>query len=40
MKKISLLLVAILLTGLMGCSAPQQTPQIMATTKPVYDFTS
>ena len=40
MRKISLLLVAILLTGLMGCSAPQQTPQIMATTKPVYDFTS
>ncbi len=40
MKKIFLLLVAVFLTGLMGCSAPQPTPQIMATTKPVYDFTS
>ena len=40
MKKISLLLVAVLLTGLMGCSKPQSTPRIMATTKPVYNFTS
>ena len=40
MRKISLLLVGILLAGLMGCSAPQATPRIMATTKPVYDFTS
>lgn len=40
MRKISLLLVVVLLAGLMGCSAPQPTPQIMATTKPVYDFTS
>lgn len=40
MRKMSLLLVAVLLAGLMGCSAPQSTPRIMATTKPVYDFTS
>lgn len=40
MKKISLLLVLALLAGLLGCSAPQATPQILATTKPVYDFTS
>lgn len=40
MRKISLLLVIILLVGLAGCAAPHSTPQIMATTKPVYDFTS
>ena len=40
MRKLSLLLVAVLLAGLMGCRAPQSTPRIMATTKPVYDFTS
>lgn len=40
MKKISLLLVLVLLAGLLGCSAPQPIPQVMATTKPVYDFTS
>ena len=40
MRKISLLLVAALLAGLLGCSTPRSTPQIMATTKPVYDFTS
>ena len=40
MRRISLLLVAVLLAGLMGCSAPQSTPRVMATTKPVYDFTS
>ena len=40
MRKISLLLVAVILAGLMGCSAPQSTLQVMATTKPVYDFTS
>ena len=40
MRKISLLLVVILLVGLAGCAAPHSTPQIMATTKPVYDFTS
>lgn len=40
MRKISLLLVAVLLAGLLGCSTPQTTPQILATTKPVYDFTS
>ncbi len=39
MRKISLLLVAVLLAGLMGCAAPQSTPRIMATTKPVYDLT-
>ena len=40
MRKISLLLVVILLVGMAGCAAPHSTPQIMATTKPVYDFTS
>ena len=40
MRKISLLLVVILLVGLAGCAAPHSTPQVMATTKPVYDFTS
>lgn len=40
MRKMSLLMVAVLLSGLMGCTAPQSTPQVMATTKPVYDFTS
>ena len=40
MRKLSLLLVVILLIGLIGCSSPVQTPQIIATTKPVYDFTS
>ena len=40
MRKISLLWVVILLVGLAGCAAPHSTPQIMATTKPVYDFTS
>lgn len=40
MRKISLLLVLILLAGLVGCSSSQPTPQVMATTKPVYDFTS
>ena len=40
MKKLSLLWVVILLLGLTGCSAPGETPQIIATTKPVYDFTA
>ena len=40
MRRLSLVLVAILVAGLMGCTAPQPAPQIMATTKPVYDFTS
>lgn len=39
MKKISLLLVLAVLLSLSGC-APSATPQIVATTKPVYDFTS
>ena len=39
MKKFYLLLVLVLLTGLLGCSEPVQTPQIIATTKPVYDMT-
>ena len=39
MKKISFLLVAVLLIGLMGCTTPHATPQIMTTTKPVYDLT-
>lgn len=40
MKKLSLLLAAVLLVVLVGCSAPRKTPQIIATTKPVYDFTA
>ena len=40
MKKLSLLLIFALLVAVAGCSAPRETPQIMATTKPVYDFTS
>lgn len=40
MKKLALVLVVCLLLGLVGCSAPQETPQILATTKPVYDLTS
>ena len=39
MKRLSLLLVIALLLGLMGCSAAEEPPQIIATTKPVYDFT-
>ena len=38
MRKISLILILVFLLGLGGCSAPP--PQIIATTKPVYDFTS
>ena len=40
MKKFSLLLAVLLLLGLVGCAAPEQAPQIVATTKPVYDFTA
>ena len=40
MKKLSLLLVALFLLVLAGCSQPQGTAQVTATTKPVYDFTS
>ena len=40
MRKLSLLLVLALLVGLVGCSAPAETPRILATTKPVYDFTT
>ncbi len=40
MRKISLILILVFLLGLGGCAAPSATPQIMATTKPVYDFTS
>lgn len=40
MKKLSLVLVLAILLGLSGCSAPQTTPEIIATTKPVYDFTT
>ena len=39
MRKLSLLFVALFLVGLMGCSAPQTSVQILATTKPVYDLT-
>ena len=40
MKKISLVLVAALFFCTVGCAAPRATPSIIATTKPVYDFTS
>ena len=40
MRKIFLLVVLALLVGLVGCSPSTETPQVMATTKPVYDFTS
>ncbi len=40
MRKLSLFLTTLFLVCLVGCSIPQETPQIMATTKPVYDFTS
>ena len=40
MRKLSLLLIIALLVSLAGCSAPRETPKIMASTKPVYDFTS
>ena len=40
MRKISLILILVFLLGLGGCSAPQPIPQVMATTKPVYDFTT
>lgn len=40
MKKISLLLVAALFLFMAGCAAPRATPSVVATTKPVYDFTS
>lgn len=40
MRKIPLFLVLVMLIGLAGCSATTSTPQIMATTKPVYDFTN
>ena len=39
MKKLSLLLVLALLLGLAACSAPSEATHILATTKPVYDFT-
>lgn len=39
MKKLSLVLAAIFLLALSACSVPVNTPQIMATTKPVYDLT-
>ena len=40
MMKIPLFLILALLLCLAGCSAAQPTPAIIATTKPVYDFTS
>jgi len=40
MKKLSLLMVVVLIMGLTGCAASHPTPRIMATTKPVYDFTT
>lgn len=40
MKRFSALMVVAYLCFLTSCTAPQQTPMIMATTKPVYDFTN
>ncbi|MBE6917315.1 MAG: zinc ABC transporter substrate-binding protein [Ruminococcaceae bacterium] len=40
MKKISLLLILVLLLAVMGCAAPQQHTDLVATTAPVYCFTS
>lgn len=40
MKKISLFLILALLLCLAGCAEAKSTPPIVATTKPVYDFTS
>lgn len=40
MRKLSFILAVVILLGLAGCAAPVKTPQIIATTKPVYDFTS
>ena len=40
MKKISLFISVAILLCLVGCAAPQDAPSVVATTKPVYDFTS
>ena len=40
MKKWCLLLLSVLLLGLCGCARQDDTPPILATTKPVYDFTA
>ena len=40
MKGISLLAAVLFLLALCGCAAPGQSPQVVATTKPVYDFTT
>ena len=40
MKKWCLLLLSVLLLGLFGCARQDDTPPILATTKPVYDFTA
>ena len=40
MRKLSLLLAVVLLISMAGCAMSQPTPQIVATTKPVYDFTA
>lgn len=40
MRKLSFILAAVILLSLGGCAIPAETPQIIATTKPVYDFTS
>jgi len=40
MRKLSLLLLIALLVAVTGCSAPRETPKVMASTKPVYDFVS
>lgn len=40
MKKIYLFIFVALLLCLVGCAAPPDAPPVVATTKPVYDFTS
>lgn len=40
MRRLFLVLAVALLLGLAACSAPAKTTQVLATTKPVYDFTS
>ena len=40
MRKISLFLILALLLCLAGCAVTESSPDIVATTKPVYDFTS
>lgn len=40
MKKLCIPLIVVLLLGLLGCAGQDNHPPILATTKPVYDFTA